>query len=204
MYLLGSLQPRALPVLSHPNHPSWPVLIPRLGASWVPRPTMPTRSPHVQRGWVAWQGHLPRTLFQITGTIMTLNKTKFPHFPLLYYPNHTLVLVNNRSINGQTFNHWNVLFFCRDKIKAWIKEQASKFVERYFNSENVDGSNPALNVLQRLCTATEQLNVQVKHILSSYWWMTMHNSFRGCPSDEIVKNDEACNLQTFIQWKMYK
>ncbi|XP_074535234.1 E3 ubiquitin-protein ligase TRIP12 isoform X3 [Halichoeres trimaculatus] len=49
----------------------------------------------------------------------------------------------------------------RDKIKAWIKEQATKFVERYFNSENVDGSNPALNVLQRLCTATEQLNLQV-------------------------------------------
>ncbi|XP_072248760.1 E3 ubiquitin-protein ligase TRIP12 isoform X12 [Leuresthes tenuis] len=49
----------------------------------------------------------------------------------------------------------------RDKIKAWIKEQASKFVERYFNSENVDGSNPALNVLQRLCTATEQLNLQL-------------------------------------------
>ncbi|XP_055082036.1 E3 ubiquitin-protein ligase TRIP12 isoform X2 [Periophthalmus magnuspinnatus] len=49
----------------------------------------------------------------------------------------------------------------RDKIKAWIKEQASKFVERYFNSENVDGSNPALNVLQRLCTATEQLGLQV-------------------------------------------
>ncbi|KAF3692919.1 E3 ubiquitin-protein ligase TRIP12 [Channa argus] len=48
-----------------------------------------------------------------------------------------------------------------DKIKAWIKEQASKFVERYFNSENVDGSNPALNVLQRLCTATEQLSLQV-------------------------------------------
>ncbi|XP_066565753.1 E3 ubiquitin-protein ligase TRIP12 isoform X3 [Amia ocellicauda] len=49
----------------------------------------------------------------------------------------------------------------RDKIKIWIKEQASKFVERYFNSENVDASNPALNVLQRLCTATEQLNLQV-------------------------------------------
>ncbi|KAJ8368138.1 hypothetical protein SKAU_G00081660 [Synaphobranchus kaupii] len=49
----------------------------------------------------------------------------------------------------------------RDKIKAWIKEQASKFVERYFNSENVDCSNPALNVLQRLCTATEQLHLQV-------------------------------------------
>nr|XP_020473844.1 E3 ubiquitin-protein ligase TRIP12 isoform X3 [Monopterus albus] len=49
----------------------------------------------------------------------------------------------------------------RDKIKAWIKEQAGKFVERYFNSENVDGNNPALNVLQRLCTATEQLSLQV-------------------------------------------
>ncbi|MGH0122408.1 UNVERIFIED_CONTAM: hypothetical protein FKN15_044761 [Acipenser sinensis] len=48
----------------------------------------------------------------------------------------------------------------RDKIRAWIKEQASKFVERYFSSENVDTSNPALNVLQRLCTATEQLSLQ--------------------------------------------
>lgn len=58
-----------------------------------------------------------------------------------------------------------MILLCRDKIKAWIKEQASKFVERYFNSENVDGSNPALNVLQRLCTATEQLNLQVQHPL---------------------------------------
>ncbi|OXB83098.1 UNVERIFIED_CONTAM: hypothetical protein H355_016662 [Colinus virginianus] len=49
----------------------------------------------------------------------------------------------------------------REKIKCWIKEQAHKFVDRYFSSENMDGSNPALNVLQRLCTATEQLNLQV-------------------------------------------
>nr|XP_013036910.2 E3 ubiquitin-protein ligase TRIP12 isoform X1 [Anser cygnoides] len=49
----------------------------------------------------------------------------------------------------------------REKIKGWIKEQAHKFVDRYFSSENMDGSNPALNVLQRLCTATEQLNLQV-------------------------------------------
>ncbi|XP_041125735.1 E3 ubiquitin-protein ligase TRIP12-like isoform X1 [Polyodon spathula] len=49
----------------------------------------------------------------------------------------------------------------RDKIRAWIKEQACKFVERHFSSENVDTSNPALNVLQRLCTATEQLSLQV-------------------------------------------
>lgn len=56
--------------------------------------------------------------------------------------------------------------FCRllyrEKIKGWIKEQAHKFVEHYFSSENMDGSNPALNVLQRLCTATEQLNLQVR------------------------------------------
>lgn len=50
----------------------------------------------------------------------------------------------------------------REKIKGWIKEQAHKFVDRYFSSENMDGSNPALNVLQRLCTATEQLNLQVR------------------------------------------
>ncbi|KAM6062733.1 E3 ubiquitin-protein ligase TRIP12 isoform 1-T6 [Chlamydotis macqueenii] len=49
----------------------------------------------------------------------------------------------------------------REKIKGWIKEQAHKFVDRYFSSENMDGSNPALNVLQRLCTATEQLSLQV-------------------------------------------
>ncbi|NWY16053.1 TRIPC ligase, partial [Aphelocoma coerulescens] len=49
----------------------------------------------------------------------------------------------------------------REKIKGWIKEQAHKFVEHYFSSENMDGSNPALNVLQRLCTATEQLSLQV-------------------------------------------
>ncbi|XP_036409821.1 E3 ubiquitin-protein ligase TRIP12-like isoform X2 [Megalops cyprinoides] len=49
----------------------------------------------------------------------------------------------------------------REKIKAWIKEQAGRFVERYFSSENMNGSNPALNVLQRLCSATERLTLQV-------------------------------------------
>uniref|UniRef100_A0A8C5BJ37 E3 ubiquitin-protein ligase n=1 Tax=Gadus morhua TaxID=8049 RepID=A0A8C5BJ37_GADMO len=58
-------------------------------------------------------------------------------------------------------NNRYYLNLSRDKIKAWIKETACKFVERYFNSENVDCSNPALNVLQRLCAATEQLNMQV-------------------------------------------
>lgn len=77
MHLAVSLQPRALPVLSHPNRPSWPVLIPRPGASWVPRPTMPTQSPHVQQEWVAWQGHLPRTQFQTTGMIERGNEESF-------------------------------------------------------------------------------------------------------------------------------
>ncbi|EPY82322.1 hypothetical protein CB1_000661013, partial [Camelus ferus] len=49
----------------------------------------------------------------------------------------------------------------REKIKGWIKEQAHKFVERYFSSENMDGSNPALNVLQRLCAAAQQLGLQL-------------------------------------------
>lgn len=73
IYITGSQQLKALPVLSHPNRPSWPVSIPRPGANSVPRLTMPTRSPHAQRGWAAWQGHLPRTRFQITGTIMRAN-----------------------------------------------------------------------------------------------------------------------------------
>ncbi|NXP86532.1 TRIPC ligase, partial [Passerina amoena] len=51
--------------------------------------------------------------------------------------------------------------YTQKNITGWIKEQAHKFVEHYFSSENMDGSNPALNVLQRLCTATEQLNLQV-------------------------------------------
>lgn len=70
---------------------------------------------------------------------------------------------------------------CREKIKGWIKEQAHKFVEHYFSSENMDGSNPALNVLQRLCAATEQLNLQVLYpvhpidpfsVSSSTLWLT--------------------------------
>ncbi|XP_053565808.1 E3 ubiquitin-protein ligase TRIP12 isoform X6 [Bombina bombina] len=49
----------------------------------------------------------------------------------------------------------------RERIRGWIKDQAHKFVQRYFSSENMDGSNPALNVLQRLCSATEQLSLQL-------------------------------------------
>lgn len=71
--LFGSSQPRAPQVLSHPNLPFWPVLIPSPGANWVHRPIIPTRSPHVQLGLVAWQERLPRTRFQITGTVVNVN-----------------------------------------------------------------------------------------------------------------------------------
>ncbi|KAL5005223.1 hypothetical protein ScPMuIL_018679, partial [Solemya velum] len=46
----------------------------------------------------------------------------------------------------------------KEKIKAWIKEQATKFLEQYFKSESHGGSHPALSVLNRLCTATDNLN----------------------------------------------
>lgn len=78
--LFGSLQPRAPQVLSHPNLPFWPVLIPNPGANWVPRPIIPIRSPHVQLGLVVWQERLPRTQFQITGTVVSVNKLRFSCF----------------------------------------------------------------------------------------------------------------------------
>lgn len=141
---LGSLQLRAQQVLNLPNPPSWLVLILKPGVNWEPRPTIPTQNPHAQQGSVAWPGPLQRILYQITGIVWGVLQEFKLHFLFL------CVL----------FCEWCHLL-CRDKIKAWIKEQAGKFVERYFNSENVDCSNPALNVLQRLCTATEQLHLQV-------------------------------------------
>lgn len=83
----------------------------------------------------------------------------------------------------------------RDKIKAWIKEQASKFVERYFNSENVDGSNPALNVLQRLCTATEQLNIQVN--LTQECSLRFVNYFGSVTK----RNEQKCMLPKCRQYR---
>ncbi|XP_041350022.1 E3 ubiquitin-protein ligase TRIP12-like isoform X2 [Gigantopelta aegis] len=51
----------------------------------------------------------------------------------------------------------------KEKIKTWIKDQACKFLERYFSSENAGGSHPALGVLKRLCTATEKLSLEEDH-----------------------------------------
>ncbi|XP_064639626.1 E3 ubiquitin-protein ligase TRIP12-like isoform X2 [Lineus longissimus] len=45
----------------------------------------------------------------------------------------------------------------KEKIKAWIKENAVKFSEQFFNTDNHGGSHPALSVLNRLCEATEKL-----------------------------------------------
>lgn len=60
--------------------------------------------------------------------------------------------------------------FLQRKIKGWIKEQAHKFVERYFSSENMDGSNPALNVLRETlcCDRTQPPGVlQPVHLAAS-------------------------------------
>lgn len=50
----------------------------------------------------------------------------------------------------------------RDKVKAWIKEQASTFETKYFSStEDLSGagnSHPAMNTLNRLSLAVESLN----------------------------------------------
>ncbi|KAG9343628.1 hypothetical protein JZ751_013798 [Albula glossodonta] len=48
----------------------------------------------------------------------------------------------------------------REKIKAWIKEQACRFVDRHFSCELLNGSSPALSVLQRLCGAVARLHLQ--------------------------------------------
>ncbi|XP_071085244.1 E3 ubiquitin-protein ligase TRIP12-like isoform X2 [Haliotis cracherodii] len=55
----------------------------------------------------------------------------------------------------------------REKVRAWIKEQATKFLEKYFSTEAPGGSHPALNVLNRLCTATEQLSLDNDESLSA-------------------------------------
>ncbi|XP_060069438.1 E3 ubiquitin-protein ligase TRIP12-like [Ylistrum balloti] len=48
----------------------------------------------------------------------------------------------------------------KEKVKTWIKEQAIRFLDQYFNSESQGSSHPALNVLNRLCSATENLSVE--------------------------------------------
>lgn len=48
----------------------------------------------------------------------------------------------------------------KEKVKTWIKEQAIRFLDQYFNSESQGSSHPALNVLNRLCTATENLSAE--------------------------------------------
>ncbi|CAL1261818.1 unnamed protein product [Larinioides sclopetarius] len=46
----------------------------------------------------------------------------------------------------------------REKIKAWIKEQAQKFDEEFFSVEQPGLSHPAMNVLNRLTAAVGQLD----------------------------------------------
>lgn len=48
----------------------------------------------------------------------------------------------------------------KEKVKSWVKEQASRFLEQYFGTETQGSSHPALNILNRLCTATDHLTVE--------------------------------------------
>lgn len=45
----------------------------------------------------------------------------------------------------------------KEKIKAWIKEQAQKFEENYFSVEQQGTTHPAMNILNRLTTALSLL-----------------------------------------------
>ncbi|XP_035278065.1 E3 ubiquitin-protein ligase TRIP12-like [Anguilla anguilla] len=61
----------------------------------------------------------------------------------------------------------------REKIRAWVREQACRFVDRYLGCEQLNGSSsggvgggvgcggPALSVLQQLCAATARLGLQL-------------------------------------------
>ncbi|XP_070537941.1 E3 ubiquitin-protein ligase TRIP12-like isoform X2 [Ptychodera flava] len=51
----------------------------------------------------------------------------------------------------------------KEKVKAWIKEQAKNFVAQYFGAEQRGDSHPALNILHRLCSATEKLALDEDH-----------------------------------------
>ncbi|KAL4220729.1 Ubiquitin-protein ligase [Mactra antiquata] len=48
----------------------------------------------------------------------------------------------------------------KDKIKQWIKTQATRFIEQYFSTESQPGTHPALSTLNKLCTATENLTAE--------------------------------------------
>ena len=47
----------------------------------------------------------------------------------------------------------------KEKIKIWLRDEASSFSKQYFSLETHGNSHPALNVLNRLCQATESLLV---------------------------------------------
>ncbi|XP_064615750.1 E3 ubiquitin-protein ligase TRIP12-like [Liolophura sinensis] len=81
----------------------------------------------------------PRSWGRLGGSPMERTSSKETPLPKT---NSNTALVNNK-----------------EKIKTWIKEQAIRFLEQYFSSETHGSSHPALNVLNRLCAATEKINL---------------------------------------------
>ncbi|XP_029650609.1 E3 ubiquitin-protein ligase TRIP12 isoform X2 [Octopus sinensis] len=57
----------------------------------------------------------------------------------------------SKMVSSNTYGH-------KEKVKTWIKEQAIRFLDQYFNSDT--HSHPALNMLNRLCSATDNLTIE--------------------------------------------
>lgn len=51
----------------------------------------------------------------------------------------------------------------KEKARQWVREQALRFVELYFENEASGPPHPALTVLSRLTQAIEKLKTQVRH-----------------------------------------
>ncbi|XP_046393216.1 E3 ubiquitin-protein ligase TRIP12 isoform X4 [Ischnura elegans] len=52
----------------------------------------------------------------------------------------------------------------KEKARAWVREQAARFVEAHCTNEGLGPPHPALNVLSRLTLAIERLNQRVCHL----------------------------------------
>lgn len=113
--VLFVLQQRAPQILSHLNHHFWPVLIPKPGASSVPKLTIQTRSLHVQLAWAAWQGYHQRTPFQITGNRYVIQHMLF----ILALPSLKVCVCVISFNRWNTWLHW----FAETKSRPGLKNK---------------------------------------------------------------------------------
>lgn len=62
------------------------------------------------------------------------------------------------SCLGKSHSSSNLTAGNKEKARAWVREQASKFVETYSGNELSGPPHPAMNVLSRLKTAIQKLD----------------------------------------------